>query len=266
MSVAYIASGFVVSFLIGLTGLGGGSIMTPLLVLVFSVKPAVAVGTDLIYAAVTKSGGILAHQSRGTIEWKIVRLLTIGSIPATIVSIACLRHMDKIGFQVDAVIIDILGIVLIATSLLLLFRNKLILLSQQKHFSTVRSIHPKYRSVMTVFAGAMIGSLVTFSSVGAGVLGTAILILLYPRLPATNIIGTDLVHAVPVTTIAGMGHIQLGTVDFLLLANLLLGSLPGIYLGNLSGTILPDKFVRSLLASMLFVIGILFVTGLRISI
>lgn len=224
--------------------------------LVFSIKPVVAIGTDLIYAAVTKSGGILAHKRKGTIEWKIVYLLGCGSIPATIVSIMCLRYMGKIGIQQDIVITYILGIAMMLTSLVLLFRNQLLLLSQHEHFSAVRALHNQYRSLMTVFAGALIGSLVTFSSVGAGALGSAILILLYPHLPAINIIGTDLVHAVPITGIAGMGHIQLGTVDFQLLANLLLGSLPGIYLGSHSGTILPDKFVRPLLASMLFFIGL----------
>ncbi|MFQ5661200.1 MAG: sulfite exporter TauE/SafE family protein [Gammaproteobacteria bacterium] len=256
MDITYTIAGFVVGFIIGLTGVGGGSLMTPILVLVFSFKPAVAVGTDLLYAAVTKSGGIFVHQKQGTIEWKIVGLLALGSIPSTLVSLLLLKHLDTAGINYDKVITYTLSIALILTSLVLLFKTRLQALSQNERFDGIRALHHRLRKPITVLAGVLIGALVTLSSVGAGAIGAAILFFLYPRIRATTIVGTDLAHAVPITAIAGLGHVHLGTVDFLLLGSLLIGSLPGIYLGSHTGTLLPDRILRPLLASMLFLIGL----------
>ena len=256
MDIAYTVSGFVVGFIVGLTGVGGGSLMTPILVLLFGFKPAVAVGTDLLYAAITKSGGVFVHQRRGTIEWEIVGLLALGSVPACILSVFVLKHLDAAGINYDRIISVALSIALILTSMVLMFKGRLQLLSQDERLSAVRSVHRRLRKPMTVMAGLVIGTLVTLSSVGAGALGAATLFFLYPRMRAITIVGTDLAHAVPITAIAGLGHVHLGTVDFLLLVSLLLGSLPGIYLGSHTGANLPERVVRPILASMLLLIGV----------
>lgn len=256
MDLAYTVAGFLVGFIIGLTGVGGGSLMTPILVLVFAIKPAVAVGTDLLYAAVTKGGGVFVHHRRGTVEWKIVGLLASGSIPATLASVYLLKQLEDAGIDYNHLITVMLSVALILTSSVLLFRNKLQQASRAEQFDAIRALHRRIRGPMTVFAGALIGFLVTLSSVGAGALGAAILLFLYPRLRAVTIVGTDLAHAVPITAIAGLGHAHLGTVNYLLLGSLLVGSLPGIYLGSHAGARLPDKIVRPILAIMLFLVGV----------
>ncbi|MCZ6718788.1 MAG: sulfite exporter TauE/SafE family protein [Gammaproteobacteria bacterium] len=258
MEILYTIAGFVVGFIIGLTGVGGGSLMTPILVLGFGIAPAIAVGTDLLYAAVTKCGGVFVHNKHRTIEWKIVGLLSLGSVPAALVAVWLLKALQAQGVNYDGLITSSLSIALILTSLVLLFKARLVALSQDERLSTMRALHRRLQAPMTIFAGVILGFLVTFSSVGAGALGAAILFFLYPRRRAISIIGTDLAHAVPLTAIAGLGHMHLGTVDFMLLASLLLGSLPGIYLGSHLGTQLPDKVVRPVLASMLLVIGLRF--------
>jgi hypothetical protein len=256
MELGYTVAGFIVGFIVGLTGVGGGSLMTPILVLFFGLKPAVAVGTDLLYAAITKSGGIFVHQTRKTIEWKVVGHLATGSIPATILAVFLLKRLDAAGINYDRILMLALSAALVLTASVLAFRNVLRRLSLDERLAAVRAAHRRWRTPMTVIGGAVIGVLVTLSSVGAGALGAAFLFFLYPRMRAISIVGTDLAHAVPITAIAGLGHAHLGTVDFLLLLNLLLGSLPGIYLGSHTGANLPDRIVRPILALMLFFIGI----------
>jgi len=256
MDFSLTITGFFVGFIIGMTGVGGGSLMTPILVLVFGIKPAIAVGTDLLYAAITKSGGVFVHHKHGNIQWKIVILLSIGSIPASICSIFIIKHLDASGINYDDLIMTTLSVALILTALLLFTRNQLHKLSEKEQFNAIKIIHRKYRKPVTIIAGVLIGVLVTLSSVGAGVIGAAFLFFLYPRYRAIQIVATDLAHAIPITTIAGMGHAHIGTVDFILLGSLIIGSLPGIYLGSHFGTFLPDKLMRPILASMLLVIGI----------
>lgn len=256
MEPGYAIAGFIVGFIVGLTGVGGGSLMTPILVLFFGFKPAVAVGTDLLYAAITKSGGIFVHQTRGTIEWKVVGHLAAGSVPATLLAVIVLKQLDAAGLNYDRVLMLALSVALILTASVLAFRNGLERLSLNERFATVRAAHRRWRVPMTIIGGAVIGTLVTLSSVGAGALGAAFLFFLYPRMRAVSIVGTDLAHAVPITAIAGLGHAHLGTVDFILLLNLLVGSLPGIYIGSHTGANLPDHVVRPVLALMLMLIGI----------
>ena len=256
MDFTYSIAGFVVGFIVGMTGVGGGSLMTPILVLGFGIKPIIAVGTDLLYAAVTKSGGILVHNKKGTIEWRIVGLLALGSIPASIFAVFLLKYMDKSGINYNNLITSSLSIALILTSIVLLFKDKLYQLAQNERFDTVRALHHQLQTPMTVIAGIILGFLVTLSSVGAGALGAAILFFLYPRLPSIRIVGTDLAHAVPLTAVAGLGHVHLGTIDYYMLLSLIVGSLPGIYIGSHIATRLPEKFVRPALASMLMIIGI----------
>ena len=258
MDIAYTLIGFLVGLVVGLTGVGGGSLMTPILVLGFSIPPAIAVGTDLLYAAITKSTGIFFHHARKTIDWNIVKLLSIGSIPSACLSIFILKNMLVSGIDYEQVITNTLSFALILTSLVLLLKGQIQKLSQNERLSGIRALHTQLRKPLTVFSGALIGFLVTLSSVGAGALGAAILFFLYPRMRAISIVGTDLAHAVPITAIAGLGHAHLGTVDYMLLVSLLIGSIPGIYIGSNLGSYLPEKIMRPVLASMLLMIGIRF--------
>jgi len=256
MDFSFTIIGFLVGFVVGMTGVGGGSLMTPILVLGFGIQPAIAVGTDLLYAAITKSGGVLVHHKHGNIQWPVVVLLSIGSVPASLCSIFVIKHLDASGINYDNLIMSTLSIALILTALFLFTRNQLHKFSQKEKFDSLKLLHRKYRKPVTIFAGVLIGVLVTISSVGAGVIGAAFLFFLYPRLKAIQIVATDVAHAIPITAIAGLGHAHIGTVDYVLLGSLLIGSLPGIYLGSHFGTLLPDKIMRPLLASMLLIIGI----------
>ena len=256
MDFAYSIAGFAVGFIVGMTGVGGGSLMTPILVLGFGIKPAVAVGTDLLYAAITKSGGILVHNRKRTINWRIVCLLSLGSLPASVLSVFLLKYLNQAGINYDRLITSSLSIALILTSLVLLFKEQLQILGRNERFDVVRKLHKQLQTPITVLAGITLGILVTLSSVGAGALGAAILFFLYPRLQTIKIVGTDLAHAVPLTAVAGLGHMHLGTIDFSMLALLLLGSLPGIYIGSHIAVRLPEQYVRPALASMLFLIGV----------
>lgn len=256
MDFAFTLAGFTVGFIVGMTGVGGGSLMTPLLVLVFGIQPAVAVGTDLLYAAITKCGGIFVHNKKGSIEWRIVGLLSLGSIPASLAAVSLLKYLEKAGIDYSSLITSTLSIALILTSVVLLFKEPLQRLGQNERFDAIRTLHRQLQVPITIIAGILLGFLVTLSSVGAGALGAAILFFLYPRLPSIRIVGTDLAHAVPLTAVAGLGHVHLGTIDYHILLALLVGSLPGIYIGSHVANHLPEKFLRPALASMLLLIGV----------
>lgn len=248
--IFYIFAGFVVGLLVGLTGVGGGSLMTPILLIFFNVKAAVAVGTDLLYASITKSVGIFAHGKLGNIDWKIVRLLAYGSIPASIITVLYLKQLDIASEHAVKSIKFWLGIALLLTSLSVLFRNQLAKLSKTGHW-----INPQYTPYLTIILGLILGFLVTLTSVGAGALGVTALLILYPKIPITRIVGTDVAHAVPLTLVAGLGHASLGTVDYSLLGTLLIGSIPGIWIGSHLSAKVAEHWVRSLLALILVYVG-----------
>jgi uncharacterized membrane protein YfcA len=250
MGFGYIVAGFVVGFLVGLTGVGGGSLMTPILLLFFHIKPAVAVGTDLLYASLTKSVGIFAHGKLGNIDWKIVKLLSFGSIPASIATILVLRTMDVESSGAIATIKFWLGIALIVTSVAVLLRSKLMELVSKGAW-----LPNQYVPAGTVLLGLILGALVTLTSVGAGALGVTALIMLYPKEKITTIVGSDIAHAVPLTLVAGLGHATLGTINYELLGTLLIGSIPGIYLGSHLSSKLAEHWVRIALATILIYVG-----------
>lgn len=260
MDLAYICSGFMVGILVGITGVGGGSLMTPLLVFLFNFSPAVAVGTDLLFAALTKIGGVWVHHgTHGSVDWKIVRLLAYGSLPASMLTIALLRYLHHNSKDISGVITYSLGIALILTSAAVMVRAYL-----QRHAPALteesnEGRFGKIQPVLTVSTGIVLGILVTLSSVGAGALGTVALFFLYPRLPTVKIVGTDLAHAIPLTALAGAGHWTMGNVNLVLLGSLLIGSLPGIWIGSHLSAKIPDKILRPVLGLMLCIIGMKFV-------
>lgn len=251
MEFGYIIAGFVVGFLVGLTGVGGGSLMTPILLLFFHIKPAVAVGTDLLFASATKSVGIFAHGKLGNIDLKMVTLLAIGSVPASIATILILKTMDVESSGAIATIKFWLGIALIVTSVAVLLRNKLMALVAKDQWIPVHHV-----PTLTVLLGVVLGSLVTLTSVGAGALGVTALIMLYPKEKITTIVGSDIAHAVPLTLVAGIGHATLGTINYGLLGTLLIGSLPGIYLGSHLSSKIAEHWVRIALACILIYVGL----------
>ncbi len=252
----YILAGAGVGLAVGVTGVGGGSLMTPLL-LIFGFPFNVAIGTDLLYAAVTKAGGAWAHKRQGTINWRLVGLLAAGSIPASIATAFLLDHAFAQASEYENLLTSSLGIMLILTSAVLLFKSR-IKAQAASNDDHNRWVH-KHSSTITVIAGFLLGIFVTLSSVGAGAFCAALLLVLYPHLPAVRVVGTDIAHAVPLTLIAGLGHlILLGNVDFGLLACLLIGSLPAIHFGTKIGAKLPNKVLQPILASILLGLGIKF--------
>jgi uncharacterized protein len=250
MDLAQIFSGFAVGAIVGVTGVGGGALMTPLLVLLFGVAPATAVGTDLLYAAVTKTGGTLVHARRGHVDWRIVGRLAAGSLPAAVLVLLLVSFLVPGGLGgAHKTITFFLGIALLLTAVVLLFRRRLLALAQSGRPPADDRVWP------TVLAGAVLGALVALSSVGAGALGVTALFFLYPGLAAIRIVGADLAHAVPLTLVAGLGHWWLGSIDWPLLATLLVGSLPGVWLGSHLAPRIPERVLRPVLAGMLVLAG-----------
>lgn len=245
-------SGFAVGLLVGLTGVGGGSLMTPLLVLLFGFKPATAVGTDLLYAAITKSGGSWVHHRHDNIDWTITGRLALGSVPAAGLTLLMLAQLGVQGHGATGLISVVLGFALLLTAASLFFRQRLLDLARRRPAS---ADFQKHIAPLTVLVGAVLGVLVTISSVGAGALGVTALTFLYPELTTRRIVGSDIAHAVPLTLVAGLGHWWLGTVDVVLLVSLLIGSLPGIALGAHFAARVPERALRSLLASVLLLVG-----------
>jgi hypothetical protein len=247
----YSLSGFAVGMLVGMTGVGGGSLMTPLLILLFGIHPATAVGTDLLYAAATKTGGSLVHGYARSIDWRVVRRLASGSIPATVVTLVVLSQFNLSGEALRNLITLVLSIALFATAFVLVFGQPIVKLYRAR----VTELDPRRTAGATVLVGILLGVLVTISSVGAGAIGVIALILLYPQLPMAKIVGSDIAHAVPLTLIAGLGHWTMGTVDWHIIASLLVGSLPGIFVGSYFAIRVPERALQLVLATTLFVVA-----------
>ena len=253
MDFGYTFAGFAVGVIVGLTGVGGGALMTPLLVLVFGIHPATAVGTDLLYAAITKSGGTAVHGARGSINWRISGLLAAGSLPAAAITLLLVSRYSPGGLGGATKLISAaLGAALLLTAAALIFRRRLQRLTRHRNPADA---DPRRTVLLTVLTGIALGALVSVSSVGAGALGVTALFFLYPQLPALRIVGSDIAHAVPLTLVAGVGHWWLGTIDWTLLGALLLGSLPGIVLGSHFATRVPERVLRPTLAAALILIG-----------
>jgi uncharacterized protein len=248
---AFVLSGLVVGLLVGMTGVGGGSLMTPLLILVFGVHPATAVGTDLLFAASTKTMGTIAHGASKTIRWRVVGLLASGSVPATLVSLTVLSRLNLDSEPARHAITAGLGAVLLLTSLFLFCAGPI----RRRYSNYFNSLNGVTVSKLTVTLGLVMGVLVSFTSVGAGAIGVTVLFLLYPNMPSSSIVGSDIAHAVPLTLLAGMGHWLIGSLNITLLLPLLVGSLPGIGLGSYLAWCAPERVLRIVLALTLCSVG-----------
>jgi uncharacterized membrane protein YfcA len=247
----YTLSGLAVGVLVGLTGVGGGSLMTPLLVLVFGIHPSTAVGTDLLYAAATKTVGTGVHGFKGTVQWDIVGRLAIGSVPATAVTLWLLSQNARHGPPANGLITTTLGWALMVTAIAILFRTAIVGFFAAKS----RVLSPIQTTGLTILLGAVLGALVSLTSVGAGALGMTVLLILYPKMDIAKLVGSDIAHAVPLTLLAGLGHWMMGSVNWQLLVSLLAGSVPGIVIGSLLASRTPDGVLRTILAATLALVG-----------
>lgn len=248
MTISYVISGFAVGLLVGLTGVGGGSLMTPLLTLLFGISPTVAVGTDLAFASVTKTAGTFAHKIKGNVHWDIVKHLSLGALPAAVLATLALKYFGALDKEIGQIIRYSIAVSVMLTVIAILFRRKM---QAWMNAHPDRQLHGTKLTVATIAAGALLGTLVTISSIGAGAVGATLLVLLYPRLSPAEIAGTDIAYAVPLTAIAAFGHWWLGSINWELLLTLLLGSVPGITIGSLAARAVPERILRGLLAMTL---------------
>jgi uncharacterized membrane protein YfcA len=253
-------AGFGVGVLVGLTGVGGGALMTPIMILLFGVAPSTAVGTDLWFAAITKIVGGWVHGKKGAVDWQILRRMFYGSLPASVVTLLWLQSSGSPQHH-DHLMLKALGFTLILTSIAAMFRKNVHAFGERMRGTRpieFKAVQPAF----TVVAGAILGFLVTFTSIGAGALGAVMLLYLYPyRLTASKLVGTDIVHAIPLTLLAGTGHLLIGNVNWALLVSLLIGSIPGILLGALANSRAPDRIIRIAISIMLSVVGLKMLFG-----
>ncbi|MBN3564445.1 sulfite exporter TauE/SafE family protein [Aliamphritea spongicola] len=261
MEIGYVIAGAIVGVLVGFTGIGGGALMTPMLILGFGVPVVTAVSTDLAYAAITKLAGSVAYARQRLVAWRVVILLLCGSVPGSLFALHYLSAAEDLESQV-ALVNLILGISLVLTSVVLCLRGKIQRWQAARQADTDNTVQPVtgvgLKDLILIASGFVLGGLVTLSSIGAGALGTALLILLFPRMSMRKIVGTDLAHAVVLTAVAGSGHYSLGNLDFVLLGYLLLGSLPGVVLGSQLAKYLSSAVLQPVIAVLLFGIGVRF--------
>lgn len=247
----YSLSGFFVGLIVGFTGVGGGSLMTPLLILLFNVHPATAVGTDLLFAAATKTAGTAVHGFNRHVDWHIVGKLALGSVTSATITLWFLSQLGGSNPTVAHSLAVVLGVMLVLTALSLVFRKRLFGFARSH-----RELPPTAQTAVTIGFGALLGVLVSISSVGAGAIGVTVLMLLYPRLSLVRVVASDIAHAVPLTLVAGLGHWAIGNVEWAMLISLLIGSIPGILIASFFAPKVPESLVRMLLAAVLSVVGV----------
>lgn len=251
MSIAFVIAGFAVGVLVGLTGVGGGSVMTPILVLLFGVHTSAAIGTDLLFAAVTKTAGTLVHGVNRTVDWRIVGLLSAGSLPGAVIALALLADLGVHGSSANTLGTTLLGVMLVVAAVSLAIKPWIM-----KRGIVVARTARQAPPLVTVALGIVLGITVTLSSVGAGAMGTVALIYLYPGLSLQRIVGSDIAHAVALTLVAGLGRLWLHSVDLPMLGALLVGSIPGIVIGSMLVRVVPERALRIALSVMLGFVGI----------
>jgi len=259
--IAFVLAGFAVGLIVGLTGVGGGSLMTPLLIFMFGVKPHLAIGTDLLFAAFTKLGGSVSLARARLIDWPVVLRMAAGSVPASLLTLYVLHRVGPAQPAVQSLMTTTLGAALLLTAAATLYKAV-------RGASAPRDVAPEAlpaaahgrHPALAVLLGVVVGALVTLTSVGAGAIGVLILMLLYPALPLRRIVAADIAHAVPLTLVAGLGHASIGSVDWPMLLLLLAGSLPGIWLGTQLVRKAPERLIRSLLSVLLAYAGTKLIT------
>lgn len=259
----FILAGMLVGFCVGITGVGGGSLMTPILIGLFRIEPHIAIGTDLLYATISKFCGSMVHAKKLNIVWPIVLWLAVGSIPASFGTAWVLEHYLSQSTHYKAVLTMILGFMLTLTGVSIIFRTRI-----EKFFNKFRNkentqteneqLAVQNKRTYIVIMGIILGVFVTLSSVGAGAFGIMALVIMFPNLPMIRIIGSDVVHAVLLTLVAGLGHMSAGNVDFVLLMWLLVGSIPAIIIGTLISSRMPERLIRKILGITLFALGVNF--------
>jgi uncharacterized membrane protein YfcA len=260
MNALNAVAGFGVGVAVGMTGVGGGSLMTPILVLLFGYAAASAVGTDLWFAAITKIFGGALHQREGTVDWQVLRWMFAGSIPASILTLIWMDLTRSHPTQ-EGLIVHALGAVLLLTAIMMLARKPIQRFAARLNRDTAATLL-RAQSPLTVLAGALLGFIVPLTSVGAGALGTVLLLYIYPlRMTPRRLAGTDIVHAIPLALIAGIGHLLMGNVQLWLLLNLLIGSIPGILFGTLIATRSPELFLRLMIAAILLIVSVKLLAG-----
>ena len=265
--IHFILAGVVVGFCVGVTGVGGGSLMTPILIGLFKIEPHIAIGTDLLYASISKFCGSLVHAKKLNIIWPLVIFLSLGSIPASFATTWVLEHYLSQSTHYKMLLTMFLGFMLTITGISIIFRPQI-----ERFFSKYRNPNPsetvidpnaitKNKRVYIIIMGVILGIFVTLSSVGAGAFGIMALIIMFPNMPMIRIIGSDVVHAVLLTLVAGLGHMNSGNVDFHLLMWLLVGSIPAIVVGTLLSSKMPERLIRRILGITLFALGVNFMVN-----
>jgi uncharacterized membrane protein YfcA len=248
----FVACGFGVGFLVGLTGVGGGSLMTPALIFLFAVHPSTAVGTDLLYASGTKLAGTAIHNLHRNVDWPLVGRLALGSLPGAVVSLCGIYWLGATSEAANVLITRSLGVALGATAIAVLLRRQIL----ERYGARLSGLDARTIHRLTTLSGAALGVLVSLSSVGAGALGVTALLLLYPRQPTARIVGSDIAHAVPLTLVAGAGHLTMGLTDFGMLASLLAGSVPAIVLASTLAPRVPEQALRYALSGVLLLVAV----------
>ncbi len=249
--IGYPISGFAIGLLVGLTGVGGGSLMTPLLILAFGMRALNAIGVDLLFAAITKTFGTAVHGSVRTVEWRVVRLMLAGSLPAALVTLGSLDLLGPPTPEVNHLVSRALGAALVLTAAGVALRPYATLWAQRRFggAATPRA------GLLTVLLGVLLGVLVPITSVGAAALGMPILLLLYPAIPSARLVGADIAHAVPLTLVAGLGHLLVRSIDPVLLLSLIAGSIPGVVFGSFASGRVPDRLLRYCMSIALVLAG-----------
>lgn len=259
--VQTVIAGLLVGFMVGMTGIGGGALMTPILVLLFGTIPKTAVGTDLFFAAITKMAGVGFHGRQGTIDWQVCRRLAAGSLPAAVLTGLAINYFGRDALKVDSVMMQGIGLMLVITAIGLVFKEKLHGIGRNFRIDDAERFK-ELQGPLTVLAGVLLGVVVTLTSVGAGALGTVMMLYLYPlRLTPAKLVGTDLAHAIPLALVAGTSHLFAGHVNYPLLGTLLIGSIPGVIVGSWLSTRVSASVLRPVLALLLLLTGLKIVMG-----
>jgi uncharacterized membrane protein YfcA len=250
----YAVAGAITGFFVGMTGVGGGALMTPILLLFFGVAPATAVATDLWFAVVTKLFGFAVHARSGNVDWKVVKRLWFGSIPVAILVVLYVTNFHQLGQA--AWLSQVIAMVLSLTAIGLLFSPYLLSKGRDqrlRHADTFKHFQP----LLTVMAGAVLGICVTLTSIGAGALGSVMMIYLYPlRLTPHRLVATDIVHAIPLAAVAGLGYLWAGMVDVHMLLSLLAGSIPAVLIGAFWANKVSGRLIQVMLSVVLILASV----------